>query len=53
MSIGQVKYVMRSQRRNPQDVLSLLNDLAEIDQKAKLGLIDRHLSFELFMLRLK
>ena len=53
MSIGQVKYVMRSQKRNPQAVLSLLNDLAEIDQKAKLGLIDRHLSFELFMLSLK
>lgn len=53
MSIGQVKYVVRSQRRNPQDVLRLLNDLADIDQKAKLGLIDRHLSFELFMLKLK
>ena len=53
MSIGQVKYVSRSQRRNPLDVLSLLNDLADIDQRAKLGLIDRHLSFELFMLRLK
>lgn len=53
MSIGQVKYVVRSQRRNPQDVLRLLNNLADIDQKAKLGLIDRHLSFELFMLKLK
>lgn len=53
MSIGQVRYVMRSQRRNPFAVLKLLNDLADIDQKAKLGLIDRHLSFELFMLKLK
>lgn len=53
MSYKQVQYVMRTQRRNPSDVLQLLNDLAEIDQRAKLGLIDRHLSFELFMLRLK
>lgn len=53
MSTGQVRYVMRSQRRNPRDVLKLLNQLADIDQKAKLGLIDRHLSFELFILGLK
>lgn len=53
MSIGQVRYTMRSQKRNPMDVLYLLNELAEIDQKSKLGLIDRHLSFELFMIKLK
>ncbi len=53
MSIGQVRFVQRSQRRNPKEVLNLLNELADLDQKAKLGLIDRHLSFEMFMLRLK
>ncbi len=52
MSSGQVRYIMSTQKRNPKEVLALLNDLGRLDQDAKLGKIDRFLAFEMFMISL-
>lgn len=49
LSEKQVFYLMRNQLRPPKKVLSLLNDLAQIDQDFKLGKVDLHIAFEMWM----
>ena len=50
MSTGQVNFLSRGMLRDPQAVLSLLNELGRIDQEVKMGKLDRFVAFELFLL---
>lgn len=49
LSEKQVFYLMRSQLRPHKKVLKLLNDLSQIDQDFKLGKVDLHIAFEMWM----
>ncbi|HZJ86793.1 MAG TPA: DNA polymerase III subunit delta, partial [Erysipelothrix sp.] len=50
ISKGQYWVVMNRQVGKVKNILPLLNDLSNLDQKAKLGEIDRFVAFEMFML---
>lgn len=50
MSKGQYWVIVNRQMGKVKDILPILNALANLDQKAKLGEIDRFVAFELFML---
>ena len=50
ISKGQYWVVRNRQSGKVKNILKLLNDLANLDQKTKLGQIDRFVAFELFML---
>lgn len=50
LSEKQVYYLVKHQMRPSFGLLSLLNQLAQIDQDVKQGKIDRFVAFELFML---
>lgn len=50
MSKGQYWVILNRQVGKVKDILPMLNALAELDQKAKLGEIDRFVAFELFMI---
>ncbi len=52
MSDRQVWMIMNNQMGKVKQVLALLNTLSTIDQKAKLGEIDRFVAFEMFMLEM-
>ncbi|CAM3666801.1 DNA polymerase III subunit delta [Erysipelothrix urinaevulpis] len=49
ISDKQVYFLLKNRKRPWRDILKLLNDLAIMDQKIKLGLQDRFLSFELWL----
>lgn len=49
ISDKQVYFLLKNRKRPWQDILKLLNDLAIMDQKIKLGLQDRFVSFELWL----
>lgn len=50
MSEKQAYYLIRNQQENPNKILMLLNELGELDQRVKLGLVDRFIAFELFLI---
>ena len=52
MSDKQVWVILNRQMGKVQNILEHLNHLSEIDQKSKLGEVDRFIAFELFMLNI-
>lgn len=50
LSEKQVFFLIRNQLRPYHQVLKLLNDLANIDQKIKLGQVDPYVAFEMWMI---
>lgn len=46
----QVYFIQRNQNLNPNKVISMLNKLSDYEQRAKNGMIDRFLAFELFLI---
>ncbi len=50
MSEKQAYYLTRNQQANPKKIMDLLNELAELDQKVKSGLVDRFIAFEMFLI---
>ncbi len=50
MSKGQYWVIRNRQMGKVKDILPMLNALATLDQKAKLGEVDRFVAFELFMI---
>lgn len=52
MSDKQVWVILNRQMGKVQNILEHLNHLSEIDQKSKLGEVDRFIAFEMFMLNI-